>query len=105
MATPAFPAGCAASATTAGYRVESRHGTAALPGIVETLIAAGVAIHAIRVREPDLADVFRRLAGVELTQPVAPAAYESPRPLNSRRGRTDCASGKAVPCRSARRFS
>jgi ABC-2 type transport system ATP-binding protein len=73
----AFPTGCVASGTAAGYRIESRHGTATLPGIVETLVASGVPIRAIRVIEPDLGEVFRRLVGVELREPADETSHAS----------------------------
>jgi ABC-type multidrug transport system ATPase subunit len=43
-------------------RLRSTLGSAALPGVCAALVQAGVQIHTIRIREPDLRDVFANLA-------------------------------------------
>lgn len=43
------------------------NGSAALPGILQALVQGGIGVRSVQVREPHLGDVFRRVAGVELT--------------------------------------
>ncbi len=62
-----LPAGIEALRSSAGtLRFASERGTAALPALCEWLAAAGHDVRALRIREPDLADVFLSLTGVPL---------------------------------------
>ena len=53
-------------ATSAGVMAESSRGGGPLPSLVEALTSAGCGIRDIRVREPDLSDVFHSLTGEAL---------------------------------------
>jgi ABC-type multidrug transport system ATPase subunit len=47
-------------------RIRSSVGSSPLPELVRLLVAAGVPIREVRVREPDLSDLFRAITGQEL---------------------------------------
>lgn len=47
-------------------RLASRRGSGVLPELLAGVLDAGLEIHEVRVREPDLRDVFRRLTGASL---------------------------------------
>jgi len=66
-----FPPGAAGTLRDDGCVVETGAGTALLPEICAALVRAGARIRGIRVREPDLTDVFRDLTGAELN-PIGP---------------------------------
>jgi ABC-2 type transport system ATP-binding protein len=74
---PELPAGCTAQLAPGRCVVESAAGTAALPAVCSALLAAGARIAAVRIREPDLGDVFRRITGGELA-PHADAPPDAP---------------------------
>jgi hypothetical protein len=46
--------------------VESASGQALLPDVTAALIAAGARVRSVAVREPGLAEAFRRATGEEL---------------------------------------
>ena len=46
--------------------VETRMGGRVLPPLLQYLLDAGIGVRELRVREPDLGDLFRELTGVEL---------------------------------------
>ena len=50
----------------------SADGTRSLPPLLQTLVEAGARVREIRVREPDLGDLFRELTGQELEPDTAP---------------------------------
>ncbi len=56
--------------TEAGLLATSEFGPGVLPALCQAVLAAGRTIRSVRVKEPDLADVFAHLTG----QPLAPAA-------------------------------
>lgn len=58
-------------------RAESRVGTGPLPTILEALLAAGVSVRSVSVREPDLGDAFEALTGRRLeSKTVTPESPE-----------------------------
>ncbi|MCI0436699.1 MAG: ABC transporter ATP-binding protein [Gemmatimonadetes bacterium] len=61
-----FPPESTAVFRDGGCTVETRRGTAILPAVCAALVEAGAEIRGIRVREPDLVDVFRDLTGASL---------------------------------------
>jgi hypothetical protein len=69
--------------TGAGLVAETT-GSDLLPRICEAITDTGTHVREIRIREPDLRDVFRALAGEDLTadarMPAAPAASAPMRP-------------------------
>jgi ABC-2 type transport system ATP-binding protein len=64
---PVFPSGVTALHAAEGYSVEAAD-AAALPDVCAALLRAGARIREVRVREPDLADVFRTLTGEALNR-------------------------------------
>jgi ABC-type multidrug transport system ATPase subunit len=67
LSTGGLPDGIEPLPPSAGsLRFASHAGTAVLPALCEWMSAQGLDVRAIRIREPDLADVFLALAGVPL---------------------------------------
>jgi len=62
-------------------------GSTMLPGICQVVADAGAHVREIRIREPDLRDVFRALAGEDLVDATAePVPAAGPEPARTRRG-------------------
>ncbi len=59
-------------------RIRTARGSRLLPELLEVLLNAGAEIRDVRVREPDLRDVFRELTGVELEVEEDAEAEPSP---------------------------
>ncbi len=76
-----FPIGTTAVLRPDGCEIRTPDGTATLPAICAALVEAGARIRALRVREPDLTDVFRDLTGADLAPAAGspPAAAKTPR--------------------------
>jgi len=84
-----FPPGATGTVRDGGCVVETAAGTELLPGVCAALVQAGARIRAIRVREPDLTDVFRELTGAELdpTGPSDESGHAGHQPASHRRAR------------------
>lgn len=63
-----YPPGLGVRPRPGGLVVESPDGPGVLPDVCRALLDAGAALREVRVREPDLADVFRALTGDELRE-------------------------------------
>ena len=60
---PDYPEGVAVSETSGKLLATSAFGPGVLPALCQAVLAAGWTIRAVRVKEPDLADVFVHLTG------------------------------------------
>jgi ABC-2 type transport system ATP-binding protein len=67
---PPLPGLTALTWTGEGAHLESAAGAEPLPELLRILLASGIAVLNVRVREPDLGDLFRSITGVTLS-PVA----------------------------------
>jgi len=65
-----YPEGVTVDETAGRLLAISEFGPGVLPALCQAVLATGRAIRSVRVKEPDLADVFAHLTG----QPLAPAA-------------------------------
>jgi ABC-2 type transport system ATP-binding protein len=66
----AYPEGVTVDETAGSLLATSEFGPGVLPAVCQAVLAGGRTIRSVRVKEPDLADVFAHLTG----QPLAPAA-------------------------------
>lgn len=82
-----LPAEVSAHPRPGGLTVESRAGARILPGVCRALLDAGAIPREVRVRQPDLGDVFVALTGDELPDPAAHAPDPDP-PVDEGPGRT-----------------
>ncbi len=65
-----YPEGVTVSEAAGSLLATSEFGPGVLPALCQAVLASGRTIRSVRVKEPDLADVFAHLTG----QPLAPAA-------------------------------
>ena len=65
-----YPEGVTVTETAGSLLVTSEFGPGVLPALCQAVLATGRTIRSVRVKEPDLADVFAHLTG----QQLAPAA-------------------------------
>ncbi|GMR12978.1 MAG: ATP-binding cassette domain-containing protein [Gemmatimonadota bacterium] len=73
-----YPEGVTVSQTQGGLLATSEFGPGVLPALCQAVLASGRTIRSVRVKEPDLADVFAHLTGQHLAPPTRSGDPSSP---------------------------